>query len=52
MIALFCNLGRRMRLRGSGLGDLFAVRRLHRAIDRAQELTSPQPFLLAAGVHA
>jgi len=36
--AVFCNLGRELRLRGVGLGTVGAVRRLRREIDRTLEL--------------
>jgi tetratricopeptide repeat protein len=36
--ALFCNLGKRMRLDGASLASLFALRRLRREIDRTLEL--------------
>jgi hypothetical protein len=36
--AVFCNLGKRMRLDGAGLASLVALRRLRREVDRTLEL--------------
>jgi hypothetical protein len=46
--AVFCNLGRRTRLRPVGLGSLAAIRRLRREIDRALELVPNSPDMLTA----
>lgn len=46
--AVFCNLGRRLRLRRLGLGSLAAVRRVRDAINRALELASDSAELLTA----
>src|SRR5262245_49674842 len=46
--AVFCNLGRRVRLRPLGIGSFSAVRRVRREIDRALALAPDAPELLTA----
>jgi tetratricopeptide (TPR) repeat protein len=46
--AVFCNLGKEMKLRGVGIGSLVAVRRLRREIDRTLELAPDYPDALLA----
>src|SRR6266704_2470375 len=44
--AVFCNLGKEMKLRGVGVQSLFGVRRLRREIDRTLELAPDYPDAL------
>ncbi len=46
--AVFCNLGRRLQLRPLSFGNLFAIRRVRREIDRTLALTPDAPGVLTA----
>src|SRR5262249_59714082 len=46
--AVFCNLGKEMKLRGVSLGSLTGVQRLRREIDRTLELAPEWPDALLA----